>query len=155
MSSSVGSPALSHDSYKWKLAEQLERNSTAPVDLLKSYFDGIAKVLLESPTTTFTDSHRERALNTFLNNRLESIRTVIITAVCDNILSEVSEVDAANELAGGNCEYGYRILSQGEQSSQTIVTNTVLEYFESNCVEMDLEIQSLLITKEIEPSETQ
>lgn len=155
MSASVGSPALSHDSSKWKLAERLERNSTLPKDTLRGFFDGIADDLLKSPTTTFTASHRESAWNTFSSKRLESIHTAIITAVYNNILSGVSEGDAANDLARNNCTYGYRICLPGEQTYQTVVGIAVLEYFESNCDELTLEIQSLLKTKEIEPSETQ
>lgn len=142
MSSLVGSPTSSIGTNKWELAKRLERNCTLPEDTLKRYFDGIVEVLERSSSTKFEDSLKERVRETFSRKRLESIKNVYLSAVCDHVLQGVSEDRASEALARNECDYTYKILSPGQTPPSMVASISILEYFASNNDALTLEIRS-------------
>ncbi len=79
---------------KWELAERIAGHANAPKQALVSTFTGIMSVMEEQAGTTFATSLKKKIWNQVSPNRLESIKTHLLSEFCDKILGSFT-VDEA------------------------------------------------------------
>lgn len=153
MSSSVGSPALSHDSSKWKLAQCLAGESSLPEHCLQQIFKGMIDGIDSKSQTKIEASLKEKIWQTISSQRLQAVRNVLISEISNQILGGFNESDAAKALSEHRSTgkvwdvyLSSRIQTAHQLCHESIVAS-VGNYVISITEELALEIQSLLKAK--------